>query len=333
MHRGRLQRVQPVRDPVLHVRERDVADRPADREEEAAGEQVPDPSAGDPEQHDEHAEEEHRGAEVAFEEQDREGGTPREQQRAEILRAREAEPSDARLEELALGREERGQEDDDQDLPELGRLERDRPEVGPQTGSVHGQPDPGDDRQEQEDQAEQADRVRVAVEDAVVADEHEGQHERGQADQQPERLFVRDVGGQEPVDHREPESSQHPGDREEHGIRPRCRPSHGAPRQEVRDAEREAVHDDVARHAPAEPEPHHAVGGDRHDERDQQQHQPGPRPRRACGDGAHGLSPPPWSASASRSVCSARRTSRAICAISAAPSARSSTGIPSSKLG
>ena len=85
-------------------------------------------------------------------------------------------------------------------------------------------------------------------------------------------------------------------------VGPRRDPTHGAPCEEIGDAERQAVDDDVARHAPAESEPHHAVCPDRHDERGEQQQQSRLRSRRSGGHGAHGLLPPPVSSCASRSA-------------------------------
>ena len=68
-------------------------------------------------------------------------------------------------------------------------------------------------------------------------------------------------------------------------------PSHGTPRQEVGAPQRKAVHDDVARHASAEPEPDHRVRRDRHEERHEHQQEPGSRPYRAYGNGTHGPLP------------------------------------------
>ena len=150
VHRGGFERVQPVRHAVLHVDERHVPDRAAGREQDPAGEEVPDPPARDPQHDDEDPEEEHRGSEVPLEEQHRKRGAPREEQRAQVLGSRKSQPSDARLEELALRREVRSEEDDDQDPPELGGLERDRSDVGPQARSVPLEPHPRHDRQEQQ---------------------------------------------------------------------------------------------------------------------------------------------------------------------------------------
>ncbi len=122
-----------------------------------------------------------------------------------------------------------------------------RSDPRPQPRSVDREPDPGDDRQQQEDQAEEADRVRVGVELTVVADEQQREHEGGEPDQSSQSACSSAMSrGQEPVDHREAESSEHPGDREQHGIRAGCRPSHDAPCQEVGTREREPVDDDVA---------------------------------------------------------------------------------------
>ena len=289
VHRGGFERVQPVRHAVLHVGERHVPDRAAGREQDPAGEEVPNPPARDPQHDDEDPEEEHRGSEVAFQEENREGGGPREQQRAKVLGSRESEPSDARLEELPLRGEVRREEDDDQDLPELRGLKRERTQLRPQACPVDRQSDPRYHGEQQQHQAEEPDRVRVAVEDAVVAYDQEGEHERGQPDQEPESLLVSDVGGEQPVDHREPEPSQHPRDREQHGICPRCHPSHDTPRQEVCPTEGEPVDDDVARDTTSQPEPDHAVGSDRRHEGDEQQQKAGLRARRRCGEGAHGV--------------------------------------------
>ena len=75
------------------------------------------------------------------------------------------------------------QEDDDADLRELGRLEADRPEVDRQVGAVGRAADPGDPRQEQQHDRRDGDHVAVALERAVVAQEHD----RGAEEQRARR--------------------------------------------------------------------------------------------------------------------------------------------------
>ncbi len=191
--------------------------------------------------------------------------------------------------------------------------------------------DPRHHGEQQQHEADEPDRVRVAVEDAIVAHDQEGEHERGKPDQEPECLLVRDVGGEQPVDHGEAEPSEHPRDREQHGIRPGCDPSHDPPRQEVRPPEGEPVDDDVARDTTSQPEPDHPVGRDRRDEGSEQKQQTGLRARSRGGEGAQGVPPPSfWSCTASRWVSRASRTFSAMSSMSFSPAGRSTTGMPSS---
>ena len=96
-------------------------------------------------------------------------------------------------EQLALVDEVRGEEDDQQHLGRFAGLEVHRTDAHPEPGPVDLLPEPGERRQQQRGDAEQQERVLVPLERADVAHDHEGQHERGDADRGPHRLHAREV--------------------------------------------------------------------------------------------------------------------------------------------
>ena len=105
-------------------------------------------------------------------------------------------------------------EDHDQDLGDLRRLELQGPDLDPQPGPPDGLADDRGQGQEEEDQPDQADRVRVLVELAVLPDHEQRDAEQGQAEQEPQGLGPGQVRP-EAVDHREPQPGQeHPAGKE-----------------------------------------------------------------------------------------------------------------------
>ena len=106
------------------------------------------------------------------------GHEPRHEQRAEVARLREPDRPDAagrHGEELLLPIQIGRQEDDDQDLADLGRLERQPPEMDPQTRAVDRLADPRRDGKQEAADPDETDRVRVALERAMVPHEDERQ--------------------------------------------------------------------------------------------------------------------------------------------------------------
>ena len=145
--------MEPDHDALLDVRERQPPDVGTDREQDDPQQEVRPSPGRDPYHHDEHTEEEQRRAHVAFEQQHRQRGAPREEQGPEILHAGEPEPPDTGRQQLAALREIGREEDHDQDAAELGGLELKEPEVHPQPCSVDLVTEAGDDRQEQQHDA------------------------------------------------------------------------------------------------------------------------------------------------------------------------------------
>ena len=108
---------------------------------------------GHVEQRQERAEEHQRAAEVADEDQHQHRRAPDDQQRPEVLQRRDRHPQHAARadhQHVAALDQVAGEEDDDAELRELGRLKRERPDVDAQVGAVHLRADPGQPRQQQQ---------------------------------------------------------------------------------------------------------------------------------------------------------------------------------------
>ena len=192
-------------------------------------------------------------------------------------------------------RQVRREEDHDQDAAELRRLERVAADPDPQPRAVLDEPDARNDRQEQQDQPCEADRVRVAVELPVIADHEQHDDERDDADDEPHRLFAGDRRPQ-PVEQRHAQAGEHRGGGEQDRIRPPRHDPNREPAGEERDADAERVRSEVARNLASLPETHQAVGEQRDQVRDEQQAEAVPRaPGDAVGNrcGAHASAPPP----------------------------------------
>src|SRR5260221_6151215 len=110
-----------------------------------------------------------------------------------------------------------GEKDDDADLRELGRLEGKRPDLHAEVGAVDLLTDPGQPWRQQQQQPDHRDRIAVALEHVVVAQELDRQCEEDKAKHEPVRL----IAGQalvDPVDHHQPEGGQQGNQGEEVGI-------------------------------------------------------------------------------------------------------------------
>ncbi len=213
----RVERVQPGVDAVLdrgaHLVERP---RPGGEQREPDGHEQQ-PVRGDVDDGEEAAEEHQRRADVLDEEEHRHRRAPDEQQRAEVLERRQrdaGDPPPARDQQLARVAQVAGQEDDDRDLGELGGLEGQRAELHAEVGAVDALADPGHAREQQEQDPGHRDRVAVALEDAVVAQQDDRRREQDQPEHEPLRLLA----GErlvDPVDHHQPEAGEHREQREQ----------------------------------------------------------------------------------------------------------------------
>ncbi len=95
-------------------------------------------------------------------------------------------------EQVALGHQHSGEEDQQQDLGELGRLNTEAGgEPDPDLGAVGlGEMGGQERRDRQQDKADQAAGVSVAGQDAVVFEEHHNQGEAEHADEGPQHLLL-----------------------------------------------------------------------------------------------------------------------------------------------
>ena len=128
----------------------------ADEEEGEARDHVREARRGDVEQRQEGAEEHQRAPEVADVDEHQHRRTPDDEQRAEVLQRRDRQPRDAAgcdREQLPLLVQVAGEEDDDADLGDLGRLEGERPEVDVEVGAVDLRPDARQPRRQQQQDA------------------------------------------------------------------------------------------------------------------------------------------------------------------------------------
>ena len=134
-------------------------------------------------------EEQQRGAQVALDDDDGQGNAPHRQHRQQERQWRQLEWTDAcvgRDQQPAVLGEVAGQEYDQDDFQQLGRLATERADAQRQARAAH---DIAKDKHEQQ----QADaggcpRVLVPAQPTVAAHEHGHQAENGEADHQPDHL-------------------------------------------------------------------------------------------------------------------------------------------------
>ena len=213
----RAERIEPDVDALVDVADVAAEDVGPDAEHEQPGEDVGEAARGDVEQRQEGAEEHQRAAEVAGGDEHQHRRAPDDEQRPEVLqrRDREAEePARGDREQLALLRQVAGEEDDDADLRQLGRLEVDRAEVdrrGRPRSPARRFREPR--RQQQQDPGGR-DQVAVALEQVVVAKQDDRRAEeaspRTKTDAWSKARLVLD-----PVDDDEPDRRQQGAEGEE----------------------------------------------------------------------------------------------------------------------
>ena len=196
----------------LHVADAVGEERRAHQEHAEARQHEREPGGRHVEERQEAAEEHQRAPQVPDEDQHQHGRSPDEQERPEMLQAEARDP--APDEHLAHVAEVAREEDDDRDLRELRRLKLDRADLHREEGAVHLFADARQPRHEQEREAGGGDRVAVALEHAVVAQEHDRRHEQQQADDEPLRLLARELLV-DAVDHHQAERGEHGREREQ----------------------------------------------------------------------------------------------------------------------
>ena len=133
------ERVEPDVDAVADVVEQLGHQRAAQHEQDQPDDHQADPARGDVEHRQEDAEEQERGAEVALDDHDAEGDRPHRDHRGEVRQRRQPQRPEPRVlldQQGPVLRQVAGQEDDEDDLEQLGRLAAERSELEGQALTV-----------------------------------------------------------------------------------------------------------------------------------------------------------------------------------------------------
>ena len=269
------ERIQPTVDALLDVGEEQCREDGAGGEEGHADDDPRDLRGRDVEHGDEEAEEEERGAEVAFEDEDADAGDPRDDDGAEVAQPREADAEDLRAREhelIAVGDEVAGEEDREEDLRDLTGLERQRSDADPDAGAVDRPAEARDEGQQEEEEGEEARDVGVAAQPAVVAEDDEHGDREPHAERHPDELLggaVEELHATEvdAVDHRQAESVEEDGDGHEDGVGVLRLPPHDDVDEEGESRQPRHIAVDVGRHGIIDAEPDERVGTRRGDDR------------------------------------------------------------------
>ena len=167
--------VQPDRHAVAYVRDEVIDAERAGEEEARAEADVEQPAGRDVDHRQEDPEVEERAAEVVRLDEDEHRAAPDQQQRPEVLQS-------SLRQHLALLAQVPGEEDDQEHLRELARLELERADMHPEARAVDGGAEPGHRGQDEQPDRRQAEEVLVALEPPVVAVERvQRDRERGRA--------------------------------------------------------------------------------------------------------------------------------------------------------
>ena len=174
--------IEPDVHPDAHVGEDPVEHGGPAREQHRARDDVERPARGDVHQGQQRGEEEQAGAQVLEEDHQQQREAPEGEERRQVLERRDGHPQDApgadRQEFAHLG-QVGGEEDHQQQLGELRRLEADAADPYPQARPVDLAPQ--DHREHQEGDAGQPDEVLVLGQrgEAAAEREHDDEHRQG----------------------------------------------------------------------------------------------------------------------------------------------------------
>ena len=191
----------------------------ADREEHHPDERKGEAPGRDVQQREKGSVEHQRRPELAGDQQRRHRQPPDRQQRPELLHRRQRHAEHAAAcgdKDLAVVAQVAGEEDHDCDLRELGRLEGHAAEVDREVRAVDFAPDPRQARQERRDDADQGNRVPVALEHAYapLSQRDHRRREEHQSEDHPLRLLARQHRI-DPVDHHDADARQHRRERQD----------------------------------------------------------------------------------------------------------------------
>ena len=311
-------RVEPDRHAGLDVAEHPPRHVRRAGEQHEADDEVADPLGGDPHHHDEQGEEQQRRAEVALADHHDDGEAPGQQDRQQVARLGQAQRTDAPRalgDQLAVLGQVAGEEDGQQQLGELAGLEVDRPEADPDLRPADPEAEPGHERQQQQDDADEQEAPAVAGEVGRPLDDDERGDEPGDGDDAPRRLQA----GQAVVeagDHHVADAVEQGGERQQRAVGAGRQPAHGEVGEHEQPEQEGEERDDAGRDHGELAERGQRVGAGRdepghHDER-QLGRAPGAGDRRGGGHGQDGRDPSrrPAPGPARTSRCWGRRRGR-----------------------
>ena len=175
------ERIDPDVDAGPDVVEQHRHQRAAEQEQDQPDDDQADPAGGDVEQRQEDAEEQQRRAEVALDDHDAEGDRPHRDHRGEVRQRRQPQRPEPRVllhQQRPVLRQVAGQEDDEDDLEQLGRLAAERSELEGQALAVDLRAE--DEGQQQQPDADRRPGVLVAAQPAVGADDDAERRRHGE---------------------------------------------------------------------------------------------------------------------------------------------------------
>lgn len=182
-----------------HMPEGVVGEDESDGQQHRADRYPADPFGRDVEHAQHCAEDEQRGAEVLLDHQHADADDPDQQDRAHIPGARQFQPEHVLArggEQITLGDQHPREEDDEQDLRELTGLNTEAGQSNPDLGAVHlGEPVRQHGREGQRGQTDQAERIGVAGQRAVVPQQNQQARENHHPQPRPQHLLVGIGGG------------------------------------------------------------------------------------------------------------------------------------------
>ena len=192
------------------------------------------PLGSDVEHHHEQSEEQQRGPEIALPDQDGEADQPDDQDRPEVSGPRQVNaehPIPSEREHLALLDQIRGEGDRQQHLGGLGRLEAVRADLNPDLGTELLGPQAGHQRQQQQHDAGEADRVGEPLQRPVIIEPGHDEDEHQHADRCPDQLLAGTierwiVDQVDAVNHHQAEAVEQDHTWQDHWIRVRESPPH-----------------------------------------------------------------------------------------------------------
>lgn len=221
---------------------------------------------GHVQQDDEDGEEEERGAQIALQDQHRDADQPDRDDRSQHPAGGEPQPPHpaSRVgQRAAVGGKIGREEDGDQNLGELARLNGKSGDTDPDLRPVDGREK---NRRRHQQQRERRTDIGVPLQHAVVAQQHHHRDEEPDADRRPHQLGGRGMVGRglqiESEDQHQPEPVEQHGGGQQQRIGVRGAKADGEMREQRECAEPGAVPDRTARQRMPSGQPHDHISAD-----------------------------------------------------------------------